>query len=275
MKTYRINFVFSLLTLLLFAATAQAGKNCSAKTMVPAQVRAAAEAALRMTSVLDQALAAHPEHGVALVARIGQDFSDQGLVYSHVGIVFKKPEGWRVLHLLNQCGSDQGSVYEEGLLNFFSDDLLTYQSKVLWLTYELATQVQTAMDSHSGKQVFQARYSVIAEVYSSKRQNSTAWVLELLAAASNPLPDSRMEAHTVLKSQSYQPDTIKIPYGKRVLGGLFSANADFAEHPLGDRLSGRYQVTTVRSVFRHARVQRWTAGEQVVEVSGTALTLGD
>ena len=275
MKTNGIKLFALLLTLLLCATSAQAGKNCSAKTMVPEAVRAAAGAAVRMTNVLDQALAENSEQNVALVARIGQDFSDQGLLYSHVGIVFRSAEGWRVLHLLNQCSSDRGGIFEEGLLNFFSDDLLSHQSKVLWLAPRLAEQVQNALNSHSGKQVLQARYSVIAEVYSSKRQNSTAWVLELLAAASNPLPDSRMEAHTVLKSQGYQSDTIKIPYGKRVLGGLFSANADFAEHPLSDRLSGRYQVTTVKSIFRHARAQNWIASEQIVEAPGEALQPGD
>ncbi len=275
MRTYGSKLAALLLTLLFFAASAQAGKNCSARTMAPEAVRAAANAATRLSQVLDLALTKTPEQNVALVARIGQDFSDQGLLYSHVGVVFRQAQGWRVLHLLNECSSDRGGVFEEGLLNFFSDDLLTYQSKVLWLKPELAKHVQSALGSHSGKKVFQARYSVIAKVYSSKRQNSTAWVLELLAAASNPLPDSRMEAHTVLRSQGYQSDTIKIPYGKRVLGGLFSANADFAEHPLGDRLSGRYQVTTVKSIFRHARGQRWIASETLVEVPGAAVQLGD
>ena len=275
MKIFSLVNLSWLCALLICAFSAHAGKSCSAKTMAPAQVRAAAQAALRLSTVLDEALAEHSDRSMALVARIGQDFSDQGLLYSHVGIVFRHSEGWRVLDLLNECSSDRVGVFEEGLLNFFSDDLLSYQSKVLWLTPKLAAQVQTALNTHSGKQILQPRYSVIAEVFSSKRQNSTAWVLELLAAASNPLPDSRMEAHTVLKSQNYQSDTIKIPYGKRVLGGLFSANADFAEHPLGDRLSGRYQVTTVKSIFRHARMQRWVAGERAVEVPGEALRLGD
>jgi hypothetical protein len=275
MKLIRLTNLSWLCALLICALSAHAGKNCSAKTMAPAQVRAAAQAALRLTTVLDEAITELPERSVALVARIGQDFSDQGLLYSHVGIVFRHADSWRVLHLLNECSSDRGGIFEEGLLNFFSDDLLSFQSKVVWLNPELAAQVQTALDSHSGKQILQARYSVIAEVFSSKRQNSTAWVLELLAAASNPLPDSRMEAHTVLKSQNYQSDTIKIPYGKRVLGGLFSANADFAEHPLGDRLSGRYQVTTVKSIFRHARANGWVAQEQIVAEPNTNLRPGD
>jgi len=275
MSLLRLSKQSWLLAILLCACSAQAGKNCSAKTMQPQQVRAAAQAALRVTTVLDAAIAKNQQQKVALLARIGQDFSDQGLVYSHVGVVFRRGEAWRVVHLLNECSSDQGGVFEEGLLNFFSDDLLSFQSKVVWLNVELAAKVQAALLAHSGKQVLQTRYSVIAEVFSSKRQNSTAWVLELLAAASNPLADSRLEAHTVLKSQNYRSDAIKIPYGKRLLGGLFSANADFTEHPLSSRLKRRYQVTTVKSIFRHARARGWLAHERLIAEPGVEARAGD
>jgi hypothetical protein len=46
------------------------------------------------------------------------------------------------------------------------------------------------------------------------------------------------------------PDRIHIPYSKRLLGGLFSANADFTDHPVATRLSGDYPVVTVRSILR-------------------------
>jgi hypothetical protein len=36
---------------------------------------------------------------------------------------------------------------------------------------------------------------------------------------------------------------------KRVLGGIFSANVAFTDHPIGTRLAGDYPVVTVRSII--------------------------
>jgi len=54
---------------------------------------------------------------------------------------------------------------------------------------------------------------------------------------------------------------IRIGYGKRLLGGMFSANAQFTDHPVGSRLSGRYEVVTVRSILGFASTM---AVEQMV-----------
>jgi hypothetical protein len=54
-----------------------------------------------------------------------------------------------------------------------------------------------------------------------------------------------------------------------VLGGLFSANTDFTDHPVATRLSGDYPVVTVRSILRwlHAneldrRTWEWRSGAE-------------
>jgi hypothetical protein len=46
---------------------------------------------------------------------------------------------------------------------------------------------------------------------------------------------------------------LRLSYSKRVLGGLFSANVDFTDHPVRTRLRGRYPVVTVRSIFEWLR----------------------
>ena len=48
----------------------------------------------------------------------------------------------------------------------------------------------------------------------------------------------------------------------RVLGGLFSANAVFTDHPVATRLSGRYPVVTVRSILRWLVEQQALASER-------------
>ena len=39
-------------------------------------------------------------------------------------------------------------------------------------------------------------------------------------------------------------------HARRIAGGLFAANVDFTDHPVGARLAGEYPVVTVRSILR-------------------------
>ena len=257
------------------AASGFAGQRCDEKLATPQANLHAADAAAITIAALNAR-----QRPIALIARIGQDLSEHGLLYSHAGFVVfgsdrKHPQEWRVTHLLNECGSDRGTLYREGMLNFYLDSPLSYQSKIIFLKPELEQQLLSALASHNGKAVFEPRYSVIAKPYSKTRQNSTAWVLELIAAAVGPAPDSRTEASAILRQQRYQADTIQIPYSMRVLGGLTRANAVFTDHSLGTRLSGKYSVSTVHSVFRHLRENNLSESEVTLTPKGAATIPGE
>jgi hypothetical protein len=247
-----------------------AGQACTTTVVQPQAVERAAHAAKAVAQAL-----AKQSHQLALIARIGQDLGDQDLLYSHVGFAVKETGGWRITHLLNQCGTDVGGLHREGLVEFFLDDPLSYQSKLVFLKPALEEKVLQALAAHHGKAVFEPRYSVIARPFSKTRQNSTEWLLEVIAAANSHLPDSRDEAKTVLRAQNYQPDVIRISYPKRIAGGLFKANAVFSDHPVSARLSGKYQVSTVRSVFRYLREQLYTESEQTLTPKGEITRAGE
>ncbi len=260
----------------IFGATnAFAGQRCDQQLATPQANMLAAEAAANAIAALNAR-----QRPIALIARIGQDLSAQGLLYSHVGFVIADSNAalrkdWHVTHLLNDCGSDRGALYREGMLNFFLDSPLSYQSKLVFLRPDLEQQLLSALTAHHGKAVFEPRYSVIAKPYSKSRQNSTAWVLEVIAAASGQAVDSRTEASTILRQQRYQADTIRIPYRMRVLGGLTRANAVFTDHSLGTRLSGAYPVSTVHSVFRHLRENNLSKSEVTLTPKGHATIAGE
>ena len=253
-------------------ANACAGQRCERQLATPQANRLAAAAAANAIATLNA-----QQRPIALIARIGQDLSAQGLLYSHAAFVIAgdAPNNWRVTHLLNECGSDQGALYREGMLNFYLDSPLSYQSKIIFLQPELEQQLLQALTAHHGKAVFELRYSVIAKPYSKTRQNSTAWMLEVIAAASHAAPDSRTEASAVLRAQHYQADRIHIPYSMRILGGLTRANAAFTDHSLGTRISGEYPVSTVHSVFRYLRENHLVASELTLTPSGSTLILGE
>ncbi|TXK65754.1 DUF2145 domain-containing protein [Alkalisalibacterium limincola] len=238
----------ALVSLHLWAGAAQAGGNCDADPVSPLQLAAAAETAVRVAAALDQA-----DAPVALVSRVGADLSRHGLVYSHAGFAVRDhPRGrWSVVHLLNECRSTHSGLYVQGLVNFFSDDLVNQDARITWLEPDLARRLASHLAGPSATTLHHPRYNVIARPGSRDYQNSTLWMVEVLATqlADYPGPVDRDAAIAHAEAMGFEPDRIRIAYTRRVLGGLFSTNAVFTDHPVATRVSGSYPVATVRSIL--------------------------
>lgn len=246
---------------LLFAIASplQAGSSCAPSLLSPTQIAAAAKVALKAVQALDEA-----DADVALIARVGTDLERYGLHYSHVGFAVRDhPDGrWSVVHLLNECGSSRSSLYSEGLLNFFADDLIQLDMRIVWVDPVLAKRLAQLLQSDALFAWHQPNYSVIARPDSARYQNSTAFVLDLLAAAEDDSIVDRAGSQRAEREHGFDADVIDIAYSKRIVGGLFSANIAFTDHPLATRLSGHYPVVTVRSIQRYLNARRWIVAER-------------
>jgi hypothetical protein len=231
----------------LCAAQSYAGTACTIEPIDPAALAEAAQTALTVRAALDER-----NEPLALVARVGTDLSKHDLVYSHIALMLRDdtPGRWHVVHLLNRCGTERSELYREGLVNFFADDLVRQDARIIWLTREWQHSLLDALAHGAARAVHEPHYSLIARPGSRRYQNSTAWLLELLAVAYDKQPPSRARAYAMMKRWGFEPDVIRISYGKRVLGGLFAANTVFTDHPVATRLSGRYPVVTVRAIVR-------------------------
>lgn len=237
------------MALCLMPALAHAGKDCTARTMPPQRVADAADTALMVVAALDEA-----DAPVALVSRVGTDLSRHGLRYSHAGFALRDhPDGrWTVVHLLNDCSDDGSGLYAQGLVNFFADDLVNQDARITWLRPDHARRLAGRLLALPPDTLYTPRYNLIARPGSADYQNSTAWVLEHIAAA---IPEhagvsSRAQAYALASGHGFRADTIHIPYSRRVAGGLFGANLAFTDHPVATRLRGDYPVVTVRSILR-------------------------
>ncbi|SOD53453.1 hypothetical protein SAMN06296416_102418 [Pseudoxanthomonas wuyuanensis] len=253
--------------LLLMAAAANAGNGCQQQEVAPHKLEAAARTALLAAAALDEV-----DAPVALIARVGTDLSKQGLVYSHAGFVVRDHAHgrWTVVHLLNECGSDRSGLYAQGLVNFFSDDLVNQDLRIVWFKPHAAERLSERLKQMPRHSLHHPRYNLIARPGSGDYQNSTAWLVEMMASAlADRAVYDRATAYAFARSDGFLPDTIHIPYSRRVLGGLLSANADFTDHPVVTRLSGDYPVITVRSIFRYLdragyveRQEEWRGGKR-------------
>ena len=241
---------------LAWPLAAQAGTQCEIQPATPQKLADATATAMRVVAALEAA-----DAPVALVARVGTDLSKQGLVYSHVGFALRDHDDgrWTVLHLLNECGTARSALHAQGLVNFFSDDLVNQDARIVWLQPALAQRLADHLRGLPQNALHEQAYNLIARPGSGKYQNSTAWVLETLAAtASTPELQDRRVAYVWAQRDGFRPDTVHIAYTKRVLGGLFGANTIFTDHPVGSRLSGDYPIVTVRSILRYLEEQGYT-----------------
>jgi hypothetical protein len=236
-------------------ALVQAGRPCEEKPARAQSVERAMNLAVATARALDASGAQ-----VVVLARAGQDLSEYGLRYSHLGLAYLEqpaakgsgvPGRWRVAHKLNQCGSALASVYRQGLGEFFLDDLHDYEAGVVVLAPEAQAKLLPLLkDNPRLVQLHQPAYNMLAYPWSQRYQQSNQWALETLALSQEPAAGSREKAQAWLKLQGYEPTTLRIGAFTRLGARIGAANIAFDDHPNDKRYADRIETVTVDSVFQ-------------------------
>ncbi len=236
--------------LLLGAAAAHAGRSCEVRPITPQTLTQGLELAQRTAQALDAEFARSGAR-VVVLGRAGQDLSKYQLRYSHLGWAYKTEEGpWRVLHKLNQCGSTNGSIYRQGLGDFFLDDLWRYEA--VWSVP--APQLQAPLlalinDRHRSLRLNERDYNMVAYAWGTRYQQSNQWALETMAVAAEPGVANRQQAQAWLGFKGYQPSTLRLGAMTRLGASASSAHIRFDDHPNAKRFSDRIETVTVDSVL--------------------------
>ena len=236
--------------LALATGAAYAGRQCETAKPTPQVIERGMALAQRTATALD---AAYAQDGtrVVLLARAGQDLTKYGQTWSHVGWAYRTPQGvWRVVHKLNQCGSDRSMVTRQGLAEFFLDDLWRYQAT--WRAAPRAWQDalwQLLQDNGRALTLHQPRYSIVSYAWGTRYQQSNQWAIETLALAAEPGLRQRAQAQAWLKLKDYQPATLRIGPLARLGGRVGSANVAFDDHPDAQRFANQIQTVTADSVL--------------------------
>ena len=125
-------------TLAAAGGPARAGQNCEPRKPGLDSIRRDLALAASVADQLDE-MARRDGTQVVLIARVGQDLSQYGLRYSHLGIAYRDDAAltgrgaWRVVHKLNQCGSERSMLYRQGLAEFFGDGLYAHEAGIVVL----------------------------------------------------------------------------------------------------------------------------------------------
>lgn len=239
-------FVF-LFTISLLAHPAQAGQFCNEATPTAEAVKKGLQLALKTQQVLAASGAQ-----VALLGRVGSDLSKYGLRYSHAGFAWRDhAEGrWLVEHELNQCATASSDLFEEGLGNFFLDSPFAYEAVLLIPSHPMQENLARILSTDIPRRLHHPAYSMIANPWATSYQNSNQWMLEVIAAAvaSTGTVNTRAQAQRWLRENDFAPSVVHLSPFTRLGARLFSANVQFDDHSLADRIAGQYQVVTVEAV---------------------------
>lgn len=197
--------------------------------------------------------AAHQKDGtrVVVLARAGQDLSQYGLRYSHLGLAYKAADGrWLVAHKLNTCGTAVAAVYRQGLGEFFLDDLFRFEAAWAVPTREVQDALHPVLLSNAKTAALHTpAYSMVSYAWAQKYQQSNQWAIETMASAMQPGTNTRAQAQAWMQQTGYEPTALKIRPLSRLGGRLTKANVAFDDHPNSKRFADRIESVTVDSVF--------------------------
>ena len=250
-KTFQaIPTALTLATALLMAPTAHAGRSCEQRPLTPQTLTQGLALAQQTAQALDAEFARSGAR-VVVLGRAGQDLGKYQLRYSHLGWAYKTDDGpWRVLHKLNQCGTGTGSIYRQGLGEFFLDDL--WRHEAVWSVPAPALQaplLALLTDPARSVRLHQRDYNMVAYAWGTRYQQSNQWALETLAMAAEPGLTTRAQAQAWLGFKGYQPSTLRLGALTRLGASASSAHIRFDDHPNAKRFSDRIETVTVDSVL--------------------------
>jgi hypothetical protein len=239
-----------LLAVLLLAGNAHAGRSCEQRPMTPQTLTQGMALAQQTAQALDAEFGRSGARVVAL-GRAGQDLGAYQLRYSHLGWAYKSTEGpWRVLHKLNQCGTGTGSIYRQGLGEFFLDDLWRFEA--VWAVPAPALQAPlwaVLNDPEKIQRLHERAYNMVAYTWATRYQQSNQWAIETLALAAEPGITNRAQAQAWLGFKGYRPSTLRLGPLTRLGASTTSAHIRFDDHPNAKRFSDRIETVTVDSVL--------------------------
>jgi hypothetical protein len=241
------------LALATTASAAFAGRACDDTPLSIGQI----EKGMALAQATHQAL---EESGASVVvlARAGQELSEYGLRWSHLGLAYRDTSfgapRWRVVHKLNACGTSTADLYRQGLGDFFLDRPARYEAIYAVLRPEVQRILLATLHSNRHAAALHSnRYNMLAYPWSGTYQQSNQWVTETLAAAAAPgQVFDRASAQTWLQKTGYEPTVLHLPTIKRLGARISMANIAFDDHPTSARMAGRISTTTADSVFAWA-----------------------
>lgn len=195
---------------------------------------------------------------LALVGRIGSDlstlrFENEQPRITHVAFALREADGWSIRHVMNTQEGSAGHLYRQKPIEFFRDDPFEYRATILVPSLEIQERIAALLESGGADALHNPRYSRISYPFATRYQNSNQWVVEVVGAAQSGATSRDIIQH-YLAENGLAPSvlrTVGIIWQKLSL--LTSRNTHFDDHPLRERLRGRFSFVLGSSLARYMR----------------------
>ena len=159
-----------------------------------------------------------------------------------------------LIDLRVEGGKATSALYDDGLANFFLDDMFEYQALLLIPNSEDQERLAATLAGPAPERLHSPAYNMLAYPYSTQFQNSNQWVLETYAASLGGMRvRDRTRAQAWLKLEGFRPITVDIPAVVRLGARVARANVTFEDQPFERRMAGKIDTVTVDSVVRFVR----------------------
>ena len=273
----KIKFIMALGSIFLLGACSSivADNSCGAIDLDALEMQQTFTIGKDLETALNQL-----KNEVIIVARSGQNLDKYGIRYSHAAFMVKEKNEWQVYHLLNECPSGFGGLYQEGLGNFVMPAIANAKLKgkndsqiTETITFGFAIppkQIQKKLklllqDPTIRKSVFEQQYSAVANPYNLINQNSNGWILEFYSIAEAQINqyhiNNRKDAQDWLKSQSYQGSELPASVLKQRLAAMVVGNISLKGHDRSERYQGKLLINSGDSILNYIAKKRYLSPE--------------
>ena len=191
-------------------------------------VFAAAETAAFAHNV--ERLLAAEEVQVALLARMGRPLAamPEGMRFTHVGFAVRSGSGYRVYNLYQQPGHpDVSELVTDTPAEFFST-VAQIEAGILIPTPALQRRLSELIGSPAYAAMHDTRYSLIANPYTTGRQNCTEFVLDVInAALFNTTNENTLKS---IAKASFAAESVRVNPLRLLAGALLNDEISLSDH---------------------------------------------
>ncbi len=193
---------------------------------------------------------------VALVGRVGSDKRNRGIKYTHVGLILKdhRKGRWLFTHLLNSCGANGSTIFDQGLINFYLDDLFSFDTVVVTFSPQLQDSIADTLHGPLVKRLHNRKYSSLAHPFNPVYQNSNQWALEIIAASQMNLGAraTRKQVQKILKTKGYRPARMYLS-DFEISAVESIPNVSLNDHWMSENNQGGFLWVSAKSVINYLK----------------------